>query len=135
MTKFPLAVLSVLAVLSQSASANAPQAHVIKGLFCNTQAQVEETLGHVERNLTMAAAIGLTNRQEVACVNATLVRYMVTGAVVVGHAPRPGTPLKLYKATLVGVLVGGSPRPVTPSLPIYFVTPEAMPGVEELTDS
>ena len=60
---------------------------------------------------------------------------MVTGAVVVGHAPRPGTPLKLYKVTLVGVLVGGSPRPVTPSLPIYFVTPEAMPGVEELTDS
>jgi hypothetical protein len=132
MTKFPLAVL---AVLFNFTGASAQDARVIKGLFCNTKSQVEETLGHVGRNLTLAAAVGLTNRDEVACVNATMVRYMVTGAVVVGKAPRPGTPLNLYKATLVGVLIGGNPRPIAPPLPIYFVTPEPMPGVEELTGS
>jgi hypothetical protein len=132
MTKFPLAVL---AVLFQFTGASAEDARVIRGLFCNTQAQVEETLGHVERNLTLATAVGLTNKDEVACVNATQVRYMVRGAVVVGKASRPGTPLNLYKATLVGVLIGGNPRPISPPLPIYFVTPEPMPGVEELTNS
>jgi hypothetical protein len=98
-------------------------------------AQVEQTLGHLERNLTMAAAISLTNQHEVVCVNATQVRFMVTDAVVMGKMARPGAPLKLYKARLVGVLIGGNPRPVAPPLPIYFFTPSDMPGVEELRDS
>lgn len=131
MTKFPLAVLAVLFPIT---GASAQDTHVIKGLFCNTKAQVEETLGHVGHNLTLAAAVGLTNKNEVACVNATAIRYMVVGAVVVGKAERPGAPMNLYKATLVGVLIGSNPRPIAPPQPIYFVTPEAMPGVGVLAE-
>lgn len=132
MTKFPMAVLCLMCF---SPDAGAGQSRILHGLFCTTPAQVEETLQHVRQNMTITAAVGLTNKNEVACVHATLVRYMVVDAVVTGHVPQSGTMEKIYAATLVGVLVGGNPRPVSPAVPIYFVTRDPMPQVPELGET
>lgn len=125
MSKIPLAVLACFLL---SSAAQAGQTHIIGGLFCNTRAQVEETLALVGQKLTISVAVAITNRTSVACVHATLLRYMVTAPVVIGRTTKSGTPLDLYQATLVGILVGGEPRPIEPALPIYFVTTDALPG-------
>ena len=132
MMKFPLAVLCLMGLAPE---AGAGQSHVLHGLFCNSQAQVEEALGHMRRNMTMATAVALTNREEVACVYATRLRYMVVDAVVASKIPRSGTALKIYSATLVGILVGDNPRPIVPSMPIYFVTQDPMPDVPVLEET
>ena len=124
MSKIPLAVLACFLL---SGAAHAGQTHIIGGLFCNTRAEVEETLALVGQKLTISVAVEITNRTGVACVHATRLRFMVTGPVIIGRTAKSGTPLDLYEATLVGVLVGGEPRPIEPALPIFFVTTDHLP--------
>lgn len=123
--------LSALIVAAFGAHAQAKQGHVLHGLFCNTEAQIDESLAHLSLNLAPQAAVELTNTKEIACVLADKVQYMVIRPFIIGGINR-GIPLTKYQATLVGVLVGENIRPVEPPVPIYFVTPERLEGATAL---
>ena len=110
MQRFSAAALIVLAV---SGSAHAEQGHVLHGLFCNTESQLDDTLAHMQRGLTPQAAAELTNEAAVVCVFADEVQYMIVGPLVLDEIPG-GVLLTKYQGTLVGVLVGDNIRPVHP---------------------
>lgn len=55
--------LTALIALALGASAHAKSNHVLHGLFCNTEAQIDETLAHMALNLTPRAAVELTNKK------------------------------------------------------------------------
>jgi hypothetical protein len=128
MKKFFTAALITMAI---GAGAHASTNHVLHGLFCNTEAQIDETLAHMALNLTPQAAVELTNEKMIACVFADRVHYMITRPFIIGEIKSDVSLLK-YQATLVGVLVGENVRPVEPPVQIFFVTPEHVRGAEEL---
>lgn len=109
--------------------AHAKTNHVLHGLFCNTEAQIDETLAHVARNLPLHVAVEMTNEKTVACVLADRVRYMITLPVIIGQNKGALSLIK-YQATLVGVLVGDNIRPVEPPVQIFFVSPAKLEGTE-----
>ena len=109
------------------ANAQAQQGHVLHGLFCNTEAQIDETLAHMSLNLAPQAAVELMNKEKVACVLADKVQYMIIRPLIIG-GKNHGTSLLKYQATLVGVLVGENIRPVEPPVQIFFVTTERLIG-------
>jgi hypothetical protein len=110
------------------ASAQANQGHVLHGLFCNTEDQIDESLAHMSRNLPPQAVVELMNEKMVACVLADKVQYMVIRPFIIGETDR-GTSLIKYQAMLVGVLVGENVRPVEPPVQIFFITTERLMGV------
>ena len=124
-------ILSALIVAALGANAQAKQGHVLHGLFCNTEAQIDESLAHLSLNLTPQAAVEMTNTKMIACVFADKVQYMVIHPFIIGGKNR-GLSLMKYQATLVGVLVGGNIRPVEPPVQVFFVTTEPLTGVAEL---
>jgi hypothetical protein len=123
--------VTALTAMALSASAHANPNHVLQGLFCNTEAQIDETLAHMALNLTPQVAVELTNEKMIACVFADRVHYMITRPFIIGEI-KSGVSLLKYQATLVGVLVGDNVRPVEPPVQIFFVTPEHVRGAEEL---
>jgi hypothetical protein len=115
-------------IVAIGSNADAEQAHVLRGLFCNSEAQIEETLDHMRMNLAPHAAVGLTNRNGVVCVYADRLQYVVTRAFVVREAMDRSGPLIEYEATLVGVLVGERLRPVEPPVQVFFIHPDRLPN-------
>ena len=113
------------------ATVQAKQGHVLSGLFCDTEAQIDESLAHMALNLTPQAAVELTNEKMIACVLADKVKYMIIRPVIIGEINQ-GVSLIKYQATLVGVLVGKNIRPVEPPVQIFFVTTERLAGVAVL---
>ena len=113
--------LAALVVVAFGANARANHGHVLHGLFCNTEAQIEETLAHLSLNLAPQAVVELMNREKVACVLADEIQYMVIHPVIISSNIR-GSSLLKYRATLVGVLVGKNIRQVEPPVQIFFVT-------------
>ena len=111
--------------------AQANQGHVLHGLFCNTEAQIDETVAHLSLNLAPQAVVELMNEERVACVLADRIQYMVVHPVIIGGKNRSSSLLR-YHATLIGVLVGDNVRPVEPPVQIYFVTTERLPGAVAL---
>jgi hypothetical protein len=124
----PWLVLAALAALAFSRPVEANERLILNGLFCRTHAQLEETLAHIRADLTLSAAVVLTNREEVACVYADRIAYMVAHPVFLGTTPHFGRQLFTYEAAMVGVLVGGNPRPVTPAVRMFFVLPYRIVG-------
>ena len=114
-----------LTVLALGGSAQTERSHALHGLFCNSEAQIDETLARMRQNLTPQAAVELTNEKQVVCVYADKIEYMVVHPVMIGEILSESSLIK-YQATLVGVLVGGRVRPVEPSVEIFFVTPERL---------
>ncbi len=112
-------------------SAHAKSSHVLHGLFCNTEAQIDEAIAHMAQNFTPRAAVELTNEKMVACVLADRVQYMITHPFMIGERSGRLTLIK-YQATLVGVLVGGNIRPLEPPVQIFFVLPERLDGATVL---
>jgi len=137
MKDFFSAVLLAAALLgfAFSTSAHAASSHLLHGLFCNTEAQIDETLSHMARRLTPEAAVEVTNKGAIACVVADKISYMIARPFIIGTnrgESRGGTAFIKYRATLVGVLVGGNIRPVEPPVPIYFITKERLEGAAEI---
>lgn len=120
-------VTALALFLAFGSGAEAKQGHILRGLFCNNRAQLQETLDHLARTKTMAIAVAMTNRDSVVCVHAYLIRYMVVRPVIIGHRQVNGQPLTLYQASLIGVLVGGNPRPVVPPVNMFFVAMDEVP--------
>ena len=123
-------------LLPLTTAAKAKDGQVLRGLFCNTRTQLEETLriaGGSSNELTTAVA--MANRDKVVCTFAYSIGFMVIQPVAIGTGVVNGNQQTLYEATLVGVLVGGNPRPVEPPLQTFFVTmdPVSLAAIENGT--
>ena len=66
-------------------SAHAKTNHVLHGLFCNTEAQIDETVAHMALKLTPRAAVELTNEKMIACVWADKVQYMIASPFIINE--------------------------------------------------
>jgi hypothetical protein len=103
-----------------TAPAAAGDGDLVRGIFCNTEAQLDAAVGLLRRGVAPALAVARLNREAVVCVLATDIAYMIMrprrlgeGAATLGH-PR-------YAGTLIGVLVGDNPRPVDPPVEMFFL--------------
>ena len=103
------------------------QTYRLRGLFCNTEDQIDEALGYMSRNVAPRAAAELTNDDEIVCTYVDLLHYIVEQPVVIGEIPG-ALPLVKYEAQLVGVVVGGNIRPVSPPARVFFVIHERLAG-------
>jgi hypothetical protein len=130
---FPLirAVLLLAAALNaafpSSASAGEKEKYWLRGLFCNTEEQIDEAFGYMSRNVPPRAAAELTNDDEIACTYVDLLHYIIEQPQVIGEIPAE-FPLVKYEGKLVGVVVGGRVRPVSPPAPVFFIARERLPG-------
>jgi hypothetical protein len=97
----------------------------LRGLFCNAQEQINEALAHVDRGLSPKAAAELSNEHEIVCNYVDLLYYVVNHPIKVG-VHRGRLSVVKYEAILTGVIVGGLLRPVSPTMRIFFVTPEPL---------
>ena len=98
--------LITLGLFLLTGSAEAGQTRILHGLFCTTEAQAREAIAHFGRNISLQAAVQITNEKDIACVIADKVRYMVIRPALIDTIDSNGLSLALYEATLVGVLVG-----------------------------
>jgi hypothetical protein len=114
--------------LTLAGSAEAGDSHILQGLFCNTEAQVDATFAHLGPNLTLQTAIALTNERQVVCVYADRIGYMIRDPLIIGALGSGVGAVLKYEGTLVGILVGDNPRPVEPPMKIFFVQPDMLPG-------
>jgi len=121
--------LAVLAALVAAPAAAADRPQVVHGLHCRTEAQVDRAIDLIRHDVPPRIAAEMLNRNEVACVFADRIWYMVEGPAIIGVIQHRGRLLVKYEGTLVGVLVGENPRPVEPPLRIYFVLPERLQHV------
>jgi len=101
-------------------------AHELHGLFCRTEAQVVEAFGRMRSGLGIHAAVALGNRDEVACVYADRIEYVVVRPFIIGSLRHQGNAFMRYEATLVGVRVGSRLRPVEPAVRIFFAQPDRL---------
>jgi hypothetical protein len=120
-------ILSALFFTGLAIPAETSSLHVLRGLFCNTEAQIEESLKFMATGLSPRLAAEMVNRENVACVLADEVRYMVVQPVKLRKSI-DGFGLIKYQASLVGVLVGDNVRPIEPPVNIYFLTPQRLEG-------
>jgi hypothetical protein len=97
----------------------------LQGLFCNSAAQIDETVTHMRKGLSPRASVELVNREAVVCTFVDLLRYVVDRPVVIKEIPG-SFPLFKYEGTLVAVVVGDAVRPVTPPVRIFFAIPERL---------
>jgi hypothetical protein len=121
-------ILSMVACLALTTVSPTEAKHrniPLQGLFCNTQAQIDQTLAHIDRGLSLKTAAELSNEREVVCNYVDFVYYVVSHPIEVGAHYGRLSVIK-YEAALTGVIVGGLLRPVSPTMRIYFITPEPL---------
>ena len=100
----------------------------IQGLFCNSEAQLDETLTHIGRNVPPRAAIAIVNKDAVVCNHVDQIEYALIRVVNIGRV-RGLVPLVKYRGTLVGVVVGQRLRPVEPPVTVFFVAPDRLTAI------
>lgn len=97
--------------LAAEGSALADEAQRFKGLFCNTEAQIDQALADIAAGVSARRAAELANRDAVVCTGVDRSEYLIARPIALGN-----TMLQIvkYRGVLVGVLVGDALRPVTP---------------------
>lgn len=108
------------------ATAAGEQTHQLRGVFCNTEGQLDEALGHMSRNVAPRAAAELTNDEEIVCTYVDQLHYIVERPRIIGEIPAE-FPLVKYEGELVGVIVGGRIRPVSPPAHVFFILRDRLP--------
>jgi hypothetical protein len=103
------------------------QSYQLRGLFCNTEEQIDEAFGHMSRNVAPRVAAELANDEEIACTYVDLLHYIVERPQAIGQIPAD-FPLVKYEGALVGVIVGGRVRPVSPPAQVFFITHDRLPN-------
>ncbi len=111
----------LLAFLSLSEFAHAGKAHMLNGVFCQTEAQARMALELFDNGLSMPAAVMAVNHESVGCVLADSIKYVITQPVIIESGLRRGIELTLYGGRAIAILVGENPRELEPPVPIYFV--------------
>jgi hypothetical protein len=99
----------------------------LRGLFCNTERQVDEALDYMSRRVSPRIAAELANDGEIVCTYVDLLHFVVEQPLIIGEIPG-ALPLVKYEAKLVGVVVGASVRPVSPPAIVFFATTERLRG-------
>lgn len=120
-----LFILFLAAPLTAGGSARAEEAQRLQGLFCNTEAQIDQARTDIAAGVSPRRAADLANRDAVVCTYVDRVEYLIVRPIAVGGARLP---LVKYRGALVGVLVGDALRPVTPEAELYFLTPRLVVG-------
>jgi hypothetical protein len=120
-----LSVATVAAALAAGGSALASEAQRLQGLFCNTEAQIDQALGDIAAGVSPRRAADRANRDAVVCTHVDRIEYLIARPAALGD---PALPLVKYRGALVGVLVGDVLRPVTPEVELYFLTPQEVAG-------
>lgn len=120
-----LPVAAVAALLAGGGPALADEVHRLQGLFCNTEAQIDQALTEMAASASPRRAADLVNRDAVVCTYVDRIEYLIARPVALGH---PALPLVKYRGALVGVVVGGTLRPVTPEVELHFLTPQQIVG-------
>jgi hypothetical protein len=123
--------LSTLAIATclLTGGAEAEQTRALHGLFCNTEAQARDVLEHYGSNMSLHAAVAITNEAAVNCVVADSIQYVVSQPQIIDTITQNGFTLTMYEANLVGILIGGNTRPIAPPLRTYFVLDKRLGGV------
>lgn len=120
-----LSVAAVASALAAGGSALADEAQRLQGLFCNTEAQIDQALADIDAGVSPRRAAELANSDAVVCTYVDRIEYLIVRPVAHDDA---ALPLAKYRGTLVGVLVGDAVRPVTPEVELYFLTPRHVVG-------
>ena len=117
-----------LAAAAATLGAAAPAAEVqrLQGLFCNTEAQIDQALAAIAAGLSPRRAADVANRTDIVCTYIDQIEYVIARPVALGNT---ALPFVKYRGALVGVMVGDALRPVTPEAELYFVTPREIVGV------
>lgn len=121
-----LMVAAICGSVLPSSTAAGEQTHQLRGLFCNTEGQLDEALSHMSRNVAPGAAAELTNDEEIVCTYVDLLHYIVERPRIIGEIPAE-FPLVKYEGELVGVIVGGRVRPVSPPARVFFILRDRLP--------
>jgi hypothetical protein len=120
-----LPLATVAAALAAGGSALASEAQRIQGLFCNTEAQIDQARADIAAGVSPRRAADRANRDAVVCNYVDRIEYLIARPVSFGD---PALPLVKYRGALVGVMVGDALRPVTPEVELYFLTPQQVAG-------
>ena len=127
-SKLALAMTVTIAIgAPATAIAGDGKTHALHGLFCRAETQVIEAFDRMDAGVGIHAAVQLGNHDEVACVYADRIEYVVVRPFIIGSLRHQGNAFIRYEATLVGVRVGGSLRPVEPAVRIFFAQPDRLP--------
>lgn len=92
----------------------------VRGVFCNSEDQIDGALSHMGRGLPARTAVELMNEGGVFCTYVDLLDYVVHQPVRIGA--------NTYRAMLTGVVAGGELRAVSPPVEVFFVTPAPLAG-------
>jgi hypothetical protein len=124
-----LSIAAVAAVVSAGGPSFADEVHSLQGLFCNTEAQIDNALAGIANGVSLRRAADLANRDAVVCTYVDRIEFLIVRPVVLSTAT---IPLVKYRGSLIGVSVGGVLKPVTPASEVYFLTTEqiASPAIE-----
>jgi hypothetical protein len=120
-----ISVATFAAALAAGGSAVAGEAQRLQGLFCNTEAQIDQALADIAAGVPPPRAADRANRDAVVCTYVDRIAYLIARPAALGD---PALPLVKYRGALVGVMVGGALRPVTPEVELYFLTPHKVAG-------
>lgn len=118
-------VVTVAAALAAGGSALANEAQRLHGLFCNTEAQIDQAIADIAAGVSPRLAADRANRDAVVCTHVDRIEYLIVRPVALGD---PALPLVKYRGVLVGVLVGDALRPLSPEVELYFLTPQQVAG-------
>jgi hypothetical protein len=122
-----LIAASLTLALVLAGEARAGTSYLVQGLFCNTREQIAGALRSIGEGLSVTQAVALANMENVVCVWADRIGYMVTAPELAQRIVQDGAWFRVYEARLVGIRVGGNLRPVDPPVPIYFLPSERLP--------
>ncbi len=127
-----LSPASVAAALAAGGSALADEAKWLQGLFCNTEAQIDQALAAIAAGVSPRRAADLANRYAVVCTYVDRIEYLIARPVALGDA---ALPLVNYRARWSRYCSATPFRPVTPDAELYFLTPRqvAVAAVERGT--
>jgi hypothetical protein len=133
MQEVPMKVIGLAALIAITSVpvTHAGSTHLVQGLSCRTVAQMDAAVALIRRDVPPPDAMRLLNTEEVVCVLADRIWYVIDDPVMIGQSEHRGRSLLNYEAMLVGVVVGKNARPVEPPLRLYFVLPKRLPGVPE----
>lgn len=120
-----LSAATVAAALAAGGSALADEVQRLQGLFCNTEAQIDQALADIAAGVSPRGAAELANRETVVCTYVDRIEYLIARPVAHGDT---ALPLVKYRGALVGVMVGDALRPVNPEVELHFLTPRQVVG-------
>jgi hypothetical protein len=112
-------IIAVAIFLYTPISQAAEGRHLLQGVFCNSQGQLEQTLTNPRWESNPKLAVELANIDGVVCTFIDRLHYVVLYPSIIGR-PQGGDGPIMYSGILVAVLASGQMRPVDPPARVFF---------------